>query len=51
MPYATAHGARICYEEIGEVTPLLFLHEVGGDHRRWQEQMRHFGRGMAPYCL
>src|SRR5262245_5486391 len=45
MPYATSQGARIYYEETGQGTPLLFIHEFGGDHRSWNDQMRHFGRG------
>jgi pimeloyl-ACP methyl ester carboxylesterase len=45
MPYAESQGARIYYEETGRGTPILFIHEFGGDHRSWREQMRHFGRG------
>lgn len=45
MPYAQSQGARIYYEETGQGTPILFVHEFGGDYRSWQEQMRHFGRG------
>ena len=35
----------IYYEEAGNGTPILFIHEFGGDHRSWDDQMRHFGRG------
>jgi pimeloyl-ACP methyl ester carboxylesterase len=45
MPFAPSQGARIYYEETGKGTPLLFIHEFGGDHRSWDDQMRHFGRG------
>jgi pimeloyl-ACP methyl ester carboxylesterase len=45
MPYAPSDGARIYYEETGKGTPILFIHEFGGDHRSWADQMRHFGRG------
>jgi pimeloyl-ACP methyl ester carboxylesterase len=45
MPYAESQGARIYYEETGGGTPILFIHEFGGDCRSWQDQMRHFGRG------
>ena len=45
MPYAPSEGARIYYEETGRGTPILFIHEFGGDHRSWDDQMRHFGRG------
>lgn len=44
MPHAPAQGARIFYEETGNGTPILFIHEFGGDHRSWDDQMRHFGR-------
>jgi pimeloyl-ACP methyl ester carboxylesterase len=45
MPHAQAQGARIYYEETGAGTPVLFLHEFGGDTRSWDDQVRHFGRG------
>jgi pimeloyl-ACP methyl ester carboxylesterase len=44
MPYAEAQGARIYYEDIGSGTPILFIHEFGGDYRSWEDQVRHFGR-------
>jgi pimeloyl-ACP methyl ester carboxylesterase len=44
MPLAQSEGARIYYEETGTGTPILFIHEFGGDHRSWQDQVRHFGR-------
>jgi pimeloyl-ACP methyl ester carboxylesterase len=44
MPHAPSQGARIYYEETGQGTPILFIHEFGGDHRSWDDQMRHFGR-------
>ena len=44
MPLAASQGARIYYEETGKGTPILFIHEFGGDHRSWDDQMRHFGR-------
>jgi len=49
MPYAPSQGARIYYEEAGAGTPILFIHEFGGDHRSWDDQMRHFGRSWR--CL
>ena len=49
MPYAQSEGARIYYEEAGRGTPILFIHEFGGDLRSWDDQMRHFGRGWR--CL
>lgn len=45
MPYATAHdGVRLYYEEAGRGTPIVFVHEFGGDHRSWEPQMRYFSR-------
>lgn len=44
MPHAQAEGARIYYEETGKGTPILFIHEFGGDYRSWDDQVRHFGR-------
>ena len=44
MPLAPSQGARIYYEETGKGTPILFIHEFCGDHRSWDDQMRHFGR-------
>jgi pimeloyl-ACP methyl ester carboxylesterase len=45
MPHASSQGARIYYEETGQGTPILFIHEFGGDHRSWLDQVRHFARG------
>ena len=45
MPHAQAEGARLYYEEAGAGTPILFLHEFGGDARSWDDQLRHFARG------
>src|SRR4029078_8331698 len=44
MPSAPYEGARIYYEETGRGTSILFIHGFGGDHRSWEDQMRHFGR-------
>jgi pimeloyl-ACP methyl ester carboxylesterase len=49
MPLAPSEGARIYYEETGAGTPILFIHEFGGDHRSWHDQVRHFGRSWR--CL
>lgn len=40
----TDDGVRLHYEEAGSGTPLVFVHEFGGDHRSWEPQMRHFAR-------
>ena len=45
MSFATADdGVRLHYEEAGEGTPILFIHEFAGDHRSWEPQVRHFSR-------
>jgi pimeloyl-ACP methyl ester carboxylesterase len=45
MPYATTEdGVKLYYEEAGSGTPIVFVHEFGGDHRSWEPQMRHFSR-------
>ena len=45
MPNATAKdGTRLYYEEAGNGTPLIFIHEFAGDHRSWEPQMRTFSR-------
>jgi pimeloyl-ACP methyl ester carboxylesterase len=40
----TADDVGLYYEECGSGTPLLFVHEFGGDHRSWEPQLRHFAR-------
>jgi pimeloyl-ACP methyl ester carboxylesterase len=45
MPTAkTDDGVRLHYEETGQGTPIIFVHEFAGDHRAWEAQMRHFGQ-------
>lgn len=45
MPHITTRdGTRLYYEEAGTGTPILFVHEFGGDWRSWEPQMRHFTR-------
>ena len=45
MPYITADdGVKLYYEESGKGTPIVFVHEFGGDHRSWEPQMRYFSR-------
>jgi pimeloyl-ACP methyl ester carboxylesterase len=40
----TDDGVRLYFEEAGTGTPIVFVHEFGGDHRSWEPQMRHFAR-------
>lgn len=44
MPYATASGVRLYYEEVGSGTPVVFVHEFAGDYRTWEPQLRRFAR-------
>ena len=45
MPYAiTQDKVRLYYEEVGQGTPILFVHEFASDHRGWEPQMREFGK-------
>ncbi len=45
MPALTTDdGVRLHYEEAGAGTPVVFVHEFGGDHRSWEPQLRYFSR-------
>lgn len=45
MPYATTpDNVRLYYEEAGEGTPILFVHEFASDYRGWEPQMRALSR-------
>ncbi len=45
MAYATTDdGVKLYYEEAGSGTPVVFVHEFGGDHRSWEAQVRFFSR-------
>lgn len=45
MSYITARdGTKLYYEEAGSGTPIIFVHEFGGDWRSWETQMRYFTR-------
>jgi pimeloyl-ACP methyl ester carboxylesterase len=37
-------GVGLHYEEAGEGTPVLFVHEFAGDHRSWEPQVRALAR-------
>ncbi|WP_347339320.1 alpha/beta fold hydrolase [Rhodopseudomonas rhenobacensis] len=46
MPFATTKDhVQLYYEEAGDGTPILFLHEFAGDYASWEPQMRYFSRG------
>ena len=44
MAYATADGVKLYLEETGSGTPIIFVHEFGGDYRSWEPQVRFFSR-------
>jgi proline iminopeptidase len=45
MPQAvTRDSVRLHFEEAGEGTPIIFLHEFAADHTNWEPQMRYFSR-------
>ena len=45
MPFAfTSDKVKLYYEEVGQGTPILFVHEFAGDHRSWEPQLREFGK-------
>ena len=41
----TDDGVDLYYEQAGNGTPIVFVHEFAGDYRSWEPQMRHFSRG------
>jgi len=45
MPYATtSENVQLYFEEAGEGTPILFIHEFAADYASWEPQMRYFSR-------
>jgi pimeloyl-ACP methyl ester carboxylesterase len=44
MPRIRVNGIDLHYEEAGEGTPLVFVHEFAGEARSWLPQMRFFAR-------
>ena len=40
----TDDGVRLHWQEEGEGTPVLFIHEFAGDHRSWTPQVRALSR-------
>ncbi len=37
-------GVKLYYEEAGRGTPIVFVHEFGGNYRSWEQQLRYFAR-------
>jgi len=45
MPHATTKDdVRTYFEEAGQGTPIIFLHEFPADYTNWEPQMRYFSR-------
>ncbi|MBI2159845.1 MAG: alpha/beta fold hydrolase [Candidatus Rokubacteria bacterium] len=44
MPTALVGGVNLDYEEVGQGTPLVFVHEFAGDAESWRLQVRFFAR-------
>jgi pimeloyl-ACP methyl ester carboxylesterase len=45
MPHVSADdGVRLYVEEAGDGSPVVFVHEFGGDHRGWEPQVRALSR-------
>jgi len=45
VPHITAgDGVKLYYEEAGQGTPILFVHEFMGEYRSWEAQLRYFSR-------
>jgi pimeloyl-ACP methyl ester carboxylesterase len=45
MPHITTDdGVKLWVEEAGSGTPVIFVHEFGGDVRSWEPQLRFFAR-------
>jgi pimeloyl-ACP methyl ester carboxylesterase len=40
----TRDGVKLYVEETGEGTPILFIHEFGGNHASWEPQLRFLSR-------
>ena len=45
MPHAVASdGVKLYYEEVGQGTPIVFVHEFADDVRGWAPQVKFFAR-------
>ena len=44
MPQIRVNGINLYYEEHGEGTPIIFVHEFAGHCVSWRLQVRHFAR-------
>jgi pimeloyl-ACP methyl ester carboxylesterase len=45
MPFLTTDdNIKLHYEEAGDGTPIVFVHEFAGEARSWEPQLRYFAR-------
>ena len=44
MAYADSEGVKLFYEDTGNGTPIVFVHEFAGSHLSWEPQIRYFCR-------
>jgi pimeloyl-ACP methyl ester carboxylesterase len=44
MPRVRVNGIQLYYEETGQGTPLVFVHEFAGEAQSWHLQVRFFAR-------
>src|SRR5690625_4572415 len=45
MPYiTTTDNVNLYFEDTGTGTPILFIHEMAGDYRSWEPQIRYLSR-------
>ena len=44
MTHATSNGVRLFVEDSGAGIPVVFVHELAGDYRCWEQQVRVLGR-------
>ncbi|MBI4339319.1 MAG: alpha/beta hydrolase [Chloroflexi bacterium] len=44
MPKVSVNGVNIFYEVTGTGVPLVWSHELAGDHRSWDAQVNYFSR-------
>jgi pimeloyl-ACP methyl ester carboxylesterase len=45
MPHASAaDGIKLYYEEVGQGTPIVFVHEFADDIKGWSAQVKYFAR-------
>lgn len=44
MPFVNVDGVKLHYREAGSGYPILFVHELAGDSREWEQQFAFFAR-------